>query len=145
MQKFSTKHYFLIDPCETLGAKRGARGQPRPSRNGGATPLVIFHPHWCRRRGRPTSKPRPSSTFFWPRAAHMAGAGPSSASLARAAVGGSGTNRLPNAGILRIQQELHTLIRDPVPFIYVAADESDISKITTLIVGPLETPYAVCC
>lgn len=74
----------------------------------------------------------------------MAGAGPSSASLARAAVGVSGTNRLPNAGILRIQQELHTLIRDPVPFIYVSADESDISRITTLIVGPLETPYAVC-
>lgn len=72
----------------------------------------------------------------------MAGAGPSSASLARTAVGVSGTNRLPNSGMLRIQQELHTLIRDPVPFIYVAADEADISKITTLIVGPLETPYA---
>lgn len=74
----------------------------------------------------------------------MAGAGPSSASVARSVVGVTGTNRLPNSGVLRIQQELQTLIRDPVPFIYVAADEADITKITALIIGPLETPYAVC-
>ena len=73
----------------------------------------------------------------------MAGAGPSSASLARTVVGANGTNRLPNAGILRIQQELQNLLREPVPFIYVGADESDITKITALIIGPLETPYAV--
>lgn len=34
-------------------------------------------------------------------------------------------------------------MKEPVPFIFVNADESDISKITALIVGPLETPYAV--
>lgn len=50
--------------------------------------------------------------------------------------------RLPNSGVLRIQHELHTLLRDPVPFIYVNADEADITKISALVVGPLETPYA---
>jgi len=35
-------------------------------------------------------------------------------------------------------------MKEPVPFIFVNADEGDISKITALIVGPLETPYAVC-
>lgn len=74
----------------------------------------------------------------------MAGAGSSSARFARALVGSSGTNRLPNSGILRIQQELNTLVREPVPFIYVNADDEDITKITAIIVGPLETPYAVC-
>lgn len=49
---------------------------------------------------------------------------------------------MPNAGVLRIQQELQTLTREPVPFIYVKAEEDDITKITALIVGPLETPYA---
>lgn len=49
---------------------------------------------------------------------------------------------LPNSGVLRIQHELHTLIREPVEFIYVHADESDVTKITALIIGPLETPYA---
>lgn len=33
-------------------------------------------------------------------------------------------------------------MREPVPFIYVHADESDITKITALVIGPLETPYA---
>lgn len=74
----------------------------------------------------------------------MASAGSSSkgSSLARATVGGAGTGRLPNSGVLRIQQELSTLTRDPVPFIYVHADEEDITKVTALIVGPLDTPYA---
>lgn len=65
-----------------------------------------------------------------------------STSLARAVVGSSGTGRLPNSGVLRIQQELQTFVREPVPFIYVSADEEDITKITALIVGPLDTPYA---
>lgn len=50
--------------------------------------------------------------------------------------------QMPNSGVLRIQHELHTLLRDPVPFIYVHADEADITKITALVIGPLETPYA---
>lgn len=50
--------------------------------------------------------------------------------------------RLGNSGVLRVQQELRTLIHDPVPFIYVYADDSDVTKITALIIGPLETPYA---
>lgn len=62
----------------------------------------------------------------------MMGAGPSSR-------GSNGST----AGVLRIQQELNTLMKEPVPFIFVNADEGDISKITALIVGPLETPYAV--
>lgn len=33
-------------------------------------------------------------------------------------------------------------MREPVPFIYVNADDSDITKITALVIGPLETPYA---
>lgn len=49
---------------------------------------------------------------------------------------------LPNSGVLRIQHELHTLLREPVPFIYVHADEADVTKITALIIGPLDTPYA---
>lgn len=61
------------------------------------------------------------------------GAGPSSR-------GSGGT-----AGVLRIQQELNGLMKEPVPFIFVNADESDVSKIAALIVGPLETPYAVGC
>lgn len=54
----------------------------------------------------------------------------------------SSAPRPPNSGVLRIQHELHTLLRDPVPFIYVHADESEVTKITALVVGPLETPYA---
>lgn len=50
--------------------------------------------------------------------------------------------QMPNSGVLRIQHELHNLLRDPVPFIYVHADEADITKISALIIGPLETPYA---
>lgn len=50
--------------------------------------------------------------------------------------------RLGNSGVLRIQQELRTLMHEPVPFIYVSAEEHDVTKITALIVGPLETPYA---
>jgi ubiquitin-conjugating enzyme E2 Z len=78
----------------------------------------------------------------------MASAGPSkssggsSSSLARSVVGSSGTGRLPNSGVLRIQQELQALQKEPVPFIYVNADEEDITKIAALIVGPLDTPYA---
>jgi ubiquitin-conjugating enzyme E2 Z len=75
----------------------------------------------------------------------MASAGPSkssSSSLARPVVGSSGTGRLPNSGVLRIQQELQALQKEPVPFIYVNADEEDITKIAALIVGPLDTPYA---
>lgn len=49
---------------------------------------------------------------------------------------------LPTSGVLRIQHELHTLLRDPVPFIYVHAEDEDITKITALVIGPLETPYA---
>ncbi|PXF48524.1 Ubiquitin-conjugating enzyme E2 Z [Gracilariopsis chorda] len=51
-------------------------------------------------------------------------------------------SRPPNSGVLRIQHELNTLMRDPVPFIYVYADESNITKISALVIGPLETPYA---
>lgn len=60
-------------------------------------------------------------------------------------MGAGPSSRGPNgstAGVLRIQQELNTLMKEPVPFIFVNADEGDISKITALIVGPLETPYA---
>lgn len=68
-------------------------------------------------------------------------------SLSRSSMLGSGPSSRgangSNAGVLRIQQELNTLMKEPVPFIFVSADESDISKITALIVGPLETPYAV--
>lgn len=49
---------------------------------------------------------------------------------------------LPTSGVLRIQHELHTLLRDPVPFIYVYADDEDITKISAFVIGPLETPYA---
>lgn len=65
-----------------------------------------------------------------------------SSSVARAAVGASGTGRLPNSCVLRIQRELASLLSEPVPFIYVSADEEDITKITALILGPLDTPYA---
>lgn len=68
-------------------------------------------------------------------------------SLSRSSMLGSGPSSRgangSNSGVLRIQQELNTLMKEPVPFIFVSADESDISKITALIVGPLETPYAV--
>lgn len=57
--------------------------------------------------------------------------------------GKSGTNRFPNSCILRIQHELESLVKEPVPFIYTSADESDITSIKALIIGPLETPYAV--
>lgn len=50
--------------------------------------------------------------------------------------------RLPNSSVLRIQHELHTLFREPVPSIYVHANEADITDITALVIGPLETPYA---
>lgn len=49
---------------------------------------------------------------------------------------------LPSSGVLRIQHELHNLLKEPVPFIYVHADEADITKISAFIIGPLETPYA---
>lgn len=32
--------------------------------------------------------------------------------------------------------------REPVPLIYVEADESNVTKVSALIIGPLETPYA---
>lgn len=54
----------------------------------------------------------------------------------------SSRSRRPSAGTLRIQHELRSLVCDPVPFIYVDADESDVTRISALIVGPLETPYA---
>jgi len=57
--------------------------------------------------------------------------------------GRSGTNRISNSCILRIQQEITQLIQEPVPFIYVEPDEEDITHIQALIIGPLETPYAV--
>lgn len=74
--------------------------------------------------------------------AGAAGSSAGASSVARAVVGSSGTGRLPNSSVLRIQQELTTLMREPVPFIYVHADEEDITKITALILGPLDTPYA---
>ena len=51
--------------------------------------------------------------------------------------------RYPSSCILRVQHELQNMERDPVPFIYVSADESDITSIKALIIGPLDTPYAV--
>ncbi|KAI0565521.1 Ubiquitin-conjugating enzyme [Gracilaria domingensis] len=51
-------------------------------------------------------------------------------------------SRPPNSGVLRIQHELNTLLREPVPFIYVNADEANVTRITALVIGPLETPYA---
>lgn len=52
------------------------------------------------------------------------------------------SSSLPSSSIIRIQHELRGMMRDPVPFIYVSADESNVTKITALIIGPLETPYA---
>ncbi|CAN8069602.1 unnamed protein product [Agarophyton chilense] len=52
------------------------------------------------------------------------------------------SSRPPNSGVLRIQHELNTLLREPVPFIYVHADEANVTKISALVIGPLETPYA---
>lgn len=67
----------------------------------------------------------------------------SSARLARTVAALSQSiSRLGNSGVLRIQQEFRASIQDPVPFIYVSADESNVTKISALIVGPLETPYA---
>lgn len=67
------------------------------------------------------------------------------ASSLKEVVGATGTNRFPSSCILRVQHELQTMAKEPVPFIYVSADESDISFIKALIIGPLETPYAVRC
>lgn len=76
----------------------------------------------------------------------MAGASnsgaPTSRILRASAAPAPRRSSLPSSGVLRIQHELHTFLRDPVPFIYVHADESDITRLTALIVGPLETPYA---
>lgn len=75
----------------------------------------------------------------------MSGASSSSSAQSRHAGFGASTpssSHLPNSSILRIQHELRSLVRDPVPFIYVYADESNVTKITALIIGPLETPYA---
>ena len=71
----------------------------------------------------------------------MAGAS-SSSSYVRASSAPTPSSRPPSSGVLRIQHELHTFSRDPVPFIYVSADETDVTKITALVIGPLETPYA---
>lgn len=54
----------------------------------------------------------------------------------------SSSSRRPTSVIIRIQRELQNLFNDPVPFIYVQPDEADVTKLTALIVGPLETPYA---
>lgn len=69
--------------------------------------------------------------------------GGGAAGSARAVAGRAGTNRVSNSCILRIQQEITQLIQEPVPFIYVEPDEEDITHIQALIIGPLETPYAV--
>lgn len=72
-----------------------------------------------------------------------ASTGGGAAGSARAVAGRAGTNRVSNSCILRIQQEITQLIQEPVPFIYVEPDEEDITHIQALIIGPLETPYAV--
>lgn len=60
----------------------------------------------------------------------------------RGAAASSSSSRQPTSVVIRIQRELQILRNDPVPFIYVRPDESDVTNLTALVVGPLETPYA---
>lgn len=50
------------------------------------------------------------------------------------------TQHLKFAYVLRIQQDLSTLLRDAVHIIHVEPDDWDLKNISTLFVGPLETP-----
>lgn len=47
-----------------------------------------------------------------------------------------------NSGVLRIKQKSRASIQDPVPFVYVSAEESNATKISVLIFDLLETPSA---
>jgi ubiquitin-conjugating enzyme E2 Z len=49
----------------------------------------------------------------------------------------------PTAACLkRIQKELRDVHRDPMDGIFVTCDESNVTRIHALVVGPFETPYA---